>query len=233
MLAPRKLPLAVVAATAEPPAPPAAEEFRVDALNAAVDANVGKVVVLKGVYGSFTKVETPPSLNVVLHQDDTLAADHKVVCVMDVAKEAEVTALVAKARIDVTGTVSKDAAGMTTLTGCAVAPPGAESQAAVGSEMLTTQDIAVLLSVQAAVRSETNWKRTGALRRTASARAMLMPAMLVSAAFLMRWLPRNTVKVGIASIISVAKIAMPIISSMRLKPRCCLAGRISKSRPSS
>lgn len=118
---PEPTPAPAPAPVPEPPAPAAPETFQVDALNGAVDANVGKTVIVKGFNGGMTKVETPPGLALAIHADDTLAADHKVVCVMDVAKEAEVTALAPKGKVQVTGVVSKDAAGVTTLTACTFA----------------------------------------------------------------------------------------------------------------
>lgn len=105
----------------EPPAPAMPESFQVDALNSALDANVGKTVTVKGINGTHAKSETPAGIALTLHQDDTLAADHKVVCLMDASKEADITALAPKGKVQVTGTVSKDAAGVTTLTNCTFA----------------------------------------------------------------------------------------------------------------
>jgi hypothetical protein len=125
---PAPAPAPAPAPVPEPPAPAAPESFQVDALNAAVDANVGKTVVLKGINGTMAKVETPPGVALTLFQDDTLSPDHKAVCVMDASKEAEIAALAPKSKVQVTGVVSKDAAGVTTLTGCTFAekePPAA------------------------------------------------------------------------------------------------------------
>lgn len=102
------------------PAPPA--EMTPDALNAAIDANVGKSVTVAGFYSSMTKQETPPALLVPVFADAE-AAGAKVTCVFDAAKEAEITALAPKSAIKVSGTVSAEKDGESAkLDGCALVP---------------------------------------------------------------------------------------------------------------
>ena len=104
---------------------------------------------------------------------------------------------------------------------CAAVPmsPGVASQLPAGLTRLTTQASELVESAQPAVRSLTNWKRTGWLRRIASARAVLSPCITVCAAFLICWFCRKMVNAGTATNSTIATIAKPIISSMMVMPR--------------
>jgi hypothetical protein len=125
--APAPAPVAPAPAPEPPPAPapaPAADgaPMTVDGLNAAREANVGKAVTVKGAYGNLTKQDSPAQLNVSIHADDKLEGDaKKLLCIVDVAKEAELAAFTQKGAVVVTGTVAKDDFfGSAKLEGCVV-----------------------------------------------------------------------------------------------------------------
>ena len=127
--APEPAPAAPAPAPEPPPAPPApapvadGAPMTVDGLNAAREANVGKVVSVKGAYGNVTKQDAPKQINVSVHLDDKLEGEAKqVLCIVDPAKEAELSAFTQKAAVVVTGTVAKDDFfGGAKLEGCTVA----------------------------------------------------------------------------------------------------------------
>lgn len=123
---PEPVPEPVVEPAPEPePEPAAPAEMTPEALNAARDANVGKMVTVKGFYSTMMKSDAPPQITVPVYQDAE-AAGASVTCVFDVAKEAEVAALVAKAEITVSGTVSTEKAGETAkLELCSLVPAAA------------------------------------------------------------------------------------------------------------
>ncbi|MBL8619523.1 MAG: hypothetical protein JNM72_28180 [Deltaproteobacteria bacterium] len=136
--APAPAPVAPAPAPEPPPAPapaPAADgaPMTVDGLNAAREANVGKAVTVKGAYGNVTKQDAPAQINISIHTDDKLEGDaKKLLCIVDVAKEADLAAFAEKGAVVVTGTVAKDDFfGSAKLEGCVVtadpaAPPAEE-----------------------------------------------------------------------------------------------------------
>ena len=105
-----------------------------------------------------------------------------------------------------------------TIRGASVSE-GCASQAPEGSERLTTQLSAAALTLQPLLRFETNCKRTAAFRRIASARARLMPARVVSAAFRICVFCRNCANAGTPSVTNKATMTSASIISMSEKPR--------------
>src|SRR5256885_12735090 len=110
------------------------------------------------------------------------------------------------------------------------------SHAPVGSARLTSQltETGVvgesLDKTQVEVKSETSWKRTGVLRRTASPRATCRPLSVASAAARICWFCSHSTKPGTPSASSTPRTASEIRSSMRVKPRWKLR-MLSTGRP--
>src|SRR6267378_1037187 len=96
----------------------------------------------------------------------------------------------------------------------------------VGSRRLTTQLTETgavtesLAKTQVEVRSETSWKRTGVLLRTASPRATCRPLRVASAAARICWFCSHSAKPGAPRPISTPRTASEIMISMMLRPRC-------------
>lgn len=103
----------------------------VEGINGAREAHIGQSVTVSGFFGSMTKQDSPAQINVAVHPDDTVAHDNKILCVMDVSKEAEIAAMTQKDPITVVGTVAKDAfLSSAMLEGCAVGPAAGAAPAA-------------------------------------------------------------------------------------------------------
>src|SRR5882672_267246 len=104
----------------------------------------------------------------------------------------------------------------------------------VGSPRLTTQFGAVcgsFVSAQLDVRSETNWKRTGPLMRTPSARATCRPFSAASAAERICWFCSHSEKAGAPSMSSTLSTVSETRTSTTVKPLCG-ACALSTRRPS-
>ena len=125
--APPPEPEPVVEPVPEPePEPVAAEPMTPAALNADRDAQVGKMVTVKGFYSNMTKQDAPAQINVPVYEDAELAGD-SVLCVFDVAKEAELAALTEKQKLKVSGTVSTEKfLEKTKIDGCTLEQAGGE-----------------------------------------------------------------------------------------------------------
>lgn len=119
--------------TADAPAP--GTPMSVDAINAARESNVGNAVTINGFYGNMTKQDAPAQINVIVFQDAELVEKHSVFCVVDVADEAAITALVQKAPVTITGTIGKDDFfGAAKVEGCKVVAGEAAPADAVPAE---------------------------------------------------------------------------------------------------
>ena len=100
------------------------------------------------------------------------------------------------------------------------------SHAPVGSARLTIQltETGVagesLDKTQVELKSETSWKRTGVLRRTASPRATCRPLTVASEAARICWFCSHSTKPGAPSASSTPMTASVIMTSMMVKPRC-------------
>src|ERR1051325_5316406 len=95
---------------------------------------------------------------------------------------------------------------------------GFTSHRPVGSWRLTIQFVPVSASAHAAVSVSTSWKRTGALRRRASARANCSPAWSDSAEVRSCWFCSQVFIDGNPTMSSSATTARVVSSSIRVKP---------------
>ena len=112
------------------------------------------------------------------------------------------------------------AAGRTWTMRGATVSEGGVLQAALGSSRLTTQLPLAVDNAQEPVTLEVNWKRTVALRRTASARARKSPFWMASAEVRIWEFWIQLKKLGAPMANNKATIANPISNSTRVVPRC-------------